>query len=211
MYVKSRWSPERIWAPCCSGSGMTCCYISRLVELRFSRQQHCHSPQGSRYQSPQWLVRGWNNLSQSTNMMLSSYWNYETMYDILFKWHLSEREKKSRQCYACLAPAMFPLRIYISATKSTDRIRVWLGFELHNSNLEVTFKVDDSCCVWLWWIMGRCVMLAKTKGSRLRAWSWQWSTRHCNLHCLDAPSVFQPCGFFFFFEQMRMLLSSPYI
>ena len=50
--------------------GVTRCYISRLLELRYTIRQHRHSQRGARYQSPWWLVIALNNLQQSSGLIL---------------------------------------------------------------------------------------------------------------------------------------------
>lgn len=76
---------------------MTCCYISRLVELEYTGQWHCRSQRGARYQSPHWLFRAVNQLR------LSCVFQSDTALFLIDRTK-EERERVQRFCFICLYP-----------------------------------------------------------------------------------------------------------
>lgn len=124
--------------PCSSGHEMTCCYISRLVELRYTSQWRCYSPQGASVSSPHWLVKTLNNLQIETQpdclVFPSSMW-YRACPKYTFFLSRLERLFKWVVVYSHLFPwgvALHELHFCYKEHK------VWLLFLLHISNLEVT-------------------------------------------------------------------------
>lgn len=147
MYARAKTSThrlksfERSRAPCCCGSEMTCCYISRLDGVGYASQWHCHSLQGARYQSPRWLVRALNHLQLSC--VFQNVTALILIYISMCYYKREIREKRKKKGFSMSVTVVFTLRSsFIGVgTKKQEEYRVWLLFALYNSDPEETFKV----------------------------------------------------------------------
>lgn len=114
---------------------MTCCCISRLVELTYTRQQCCHSLQEASYQC---LVRALNSLYSAAATRYTAPPKYTVLYATHMTFYLRGEKK-----HVWLRP-FSPLRIYNSTTKSTERIQGVTPVWAPQLKPDVTLSIDRS-------------------------------------------------------------------